>query len=96
MIEVQELSVPEGLAEHDYDLGLYLMQRERQSMGKDLETHLLPSCSHGWNLGNSNPETMHVEQFDPAGEEVLHNSLSSSLNSNQLEVLNTIREEVDN
>jgi hypothetical protein len=96
MMKVQMLSVLEGLAEPHYDLGLYLLQRELQSMGKDLETYSLPSCSHGWNLGDGNPETMHVKQFDPAAEEVLHNSLSSSLNSNQLEVFNTIRVQVDN
>ncbi len=47
MLEVQELSVPEGLAEPHYDLGLYLVQRELQSMGEDLETHSLPGCSRG-------------------------------------------------
>ncbi len=36
---------------------------------------------------------MHVEQLDLAGEEVLHNTLSSSLYSNQLEVFNTFRKE---
>jgi hypothetical protein len=65
-------------------------------MGKSLETYFLPICSHGWNLGDGNTKAMYVEQFDLAGKEVLHNSLSSSLNSNQLEVFNTIREEVDN
>jgi hypothetical protein len=96
MIEVLELSVPKGLAEPHFDLELYLLQRELQSVGKDLETYSLPSCSHDWNLGGGNPETMHVEHFDPAEEEVLHNSLSSSLNSNQLDMFNISREEVEN
>ncbi len=47
MIEVQKLSVPEGLAKPYYDLGLYFFQRELQSMGKSLETNSVPSCSRG-------------------------------------------------
>jgi hypothetical protein len=96
MIEVQEMSVPEGLAEPHYDLGLYLLQCELQLMGMALETYSFTSYSRGWNLGGGNPKTMLIKKCDPAGKEVLYTSLSSSLNSNQLEVFKTIREEVDN
>jgi hypothetical protein len=61
IIEVQELSVTQGLAEPHYDLRLCRLQRELQSMGEDFETYSLLSSSHGWNLGSGNPEMMHVE-----------------------------------
>jgi hypothetical protein len=38
---------------------------------------------------------MHIEQFDIAGEEVLYNSLSGRLNSNQLAEFNTINSAVN-
>jgi hypothetical protein len=38
---------------------------------------------------------MHIEQFDPAGEEVLYNTLSSSLNTSQLAVFDAIKTAVD-
>jgi hypothetical protein len=81
IIEVQELAVPQGLADPHLDLGLYLLQCELESLGKSLETYSMPLPSSQWNLGGGHPQTMHIEQFDPAGEEVLYNTLSSSLNT---------------
>jgi hypothetical protein len=42
IIEVQDLSIPEGLADPHQNLGLDLLQRELQSLGKSLETYSLP------------------------------------------------------
>ncbi len=81
MIEMQEFAVSQGLADPHLKLGLYLLQRELQSLGKSLETYSMPLPSPQWNLGGGHPQTMHIEQFDPAGEEVLYNTLSSSLNT---------------
>ncbi len=95
MIEVQELAVPQGLADPHLDLDLYLLQHELESLGKSLETYSMSLPSPQLNFGSGHSQAMHIEQFDPAGEEVLYSTLSSSLNTSQLAVFDTIKTAVN-
>ncbi len=68
MIEVEEPSVPEGMADPHYDLGLYLLKRELQSLGKSLDMYAIIGPVHVWNIRHGNPQIMHIEEFNEAVE----------------------------
>ncbi len=61
VINVEELSFPEEIANLQYDFGLNLLEHELQSLGKSLEMYAFIRPVHVWNIRHRNPQIMHLE-----------------------------------
>jgi hypothetical protein len=95
IIEVEGLSVPEGMVDPNSDWGLFLLEQKSKKLEKIMESYAFLGCIYPWGTGPENPQIMHIKLFNVVKEAELRSVFSGNLNSYEQRLFDTFKTKVD-